>query len=135
MIGDVRLAADVRQGGPHVGLVSVCRHLSRGRCEGAVGPGRDDHGEWVGDEDLARPGPATQRDGFVDGALRDHVVGIQSIPSAADLEPRQLLRYASGHASDDERTALEDFVKRSRWASGRFRGSRVDAAASTRSAS
>jgi hypothetical protein len=55
-------------------------------------------------------------EGFIDGALRDHVVGIGAPPSAADLEPRELLRYAAGKATDDERTALEDFVKRSSWA-------------------
>jgi len=53
---------------------------------------------------------------FVDGAFRDHVVGTTGLPSAGDLEPRQLLRYAAGKTTEDERTALEDFVKRSRWA-------------------
>lgn len=55
-------------------------------------------------------------EGFIDGALRDHMVGTGAPPSAADLEPRELLRYAAGKATDDERTALEDYVKRSRWA-------------------
>jgi hypothetical protein len=55
-------------------------------------------------------------EGVVDGAFRDHVVGTGAPPSAADIEPRELLRYAAGKASDDERTALEDFVRRSRWA-------------------
>jgi hypothetical protein len=53
---------------------------------------------------------------FVDGALRDHVVGTNAPPTAAEIDPRELLRYAAGKANDDERTALEDFVKRSRWA-------------------
>lgn len=62
----------------------------------------------------------TDFEGFVDGAFRDHVVGTSASPSAADIqmygcEPRELLRYAAGKASDDERMALEDFVKRSRW--------------------
>jgi hypothetical protein len=43
-------------------------------------------------------------------------VGVGAPPSPSDLEPRELLRYAAGKATDDERTALEDFVKRSRWA-------------------
>jgi hypothetical protein len=63
-----------------------------------------------------RVGAAGDFEDFIDGALRDHVVGTGGLPLAADVEPRELLRYAAGKVSDDERTALEDFVKRSRWA-------------------
>ncbi|MEZ0229467.1 MAG: hypothetical protein ACAI25_12630 [Planctomycetota bacterium] len=62
------------------------------------------------------PKVAGDFESFVDGALRDHVVGTGGLPLAADVEPRELLRYAAGNATDDERTSLEDFVKRSRWA-------------------
>jgi hypothetical protein len=60
-----------------------------------------------------QPAPADY-EGFIDGAFRDNATGTSSPPTAADLEPRQLLRYAAGKATEDERVGLEDFVKRSR---------------------
>ncbi len=60
--------------------------------------------------------PLADFESFIDGAFKDHVVGTTGLPPLGELEPRQLLRYAAGKATDDERTALEDQVKRSRWA-------------------
>jgi hypothetical protein len=60
--------------------------------------------------------PSGDFESFIDGAFRDHVVGTAGLPPLGELEPRQLLRYAAGKATDDERTMLEDLVNRSRWA-------------------
>ena len=68
---------------------------------------------------------------LVDQAFRDRAIGATACPTVADLQPRQLLRYAAGKIDEDERLALEDFVSRSRWAEERVvalvRGNRADA--------
>jgi hypothetical protein len=52
---------------------------------------------------------------LVDQAYRDRAVGATACPTTADLDPRQLLRYAAGRADEDELLAVEEFVSRSRW--------------------
>lgn len=85
----------------------------------------------------AAPNPGANRtagfDGVLSEAMRDRALGTTGAPSAADPEPRALLRYASGRASDGERAELEGFVARSAWAYERVvclvKASRPDAPA------
>ena len=65
---------------------------------------------------------AREFEAFVDPALGEHALGSDGLPSLADFEPRQLLRYAasgsrrSGTLGTEDRSAVETFVMGSSWA-------------------
>lgn len=74
-----------------------------------------------GHNGFGRTGASSEHfEAFADQALREHAAGIPGMPTTADIEPRQLVRYAAGRTtadgfSADDRVTIQDFVQRSPW--------------------